>query len=426
MSDNRLLLIGESPSKAGTPDDQALAGRIGKRLAELLGVPLTIYLEGFARVNLLPDFIGKRPGVAAAPWPAQEASEAADQLIQSGLLSGRPCVILLGKRVAQAFGLANSQWFTPLDLKLPDQANAIAIVAPHPSGANRWWNDPANQKLAKRFWTQVRKQANLPDLPTTDRRRNRPVQQPTAVVPEPGDIGDGTDLTTLPEGVKSAFEPLLPIERRFIIAYCGPARGNAQLAGKMAGISVMQVKAKDKERAAAEIARYVYTWTHAPKMRKAIEAWMEAHALGAIELTHQLGDASRANAGVFLQRNKNGTITIKPSSDFDWEAHKHWIKSAETDKDGRVTRLEVIDPMQARREIAKILKLYSDQPILALNLFLQSMSDADLLAKLNQLKALQASAERSATSGQSTTDAELVEDDDDALAYDPEPEEGDQ
>lgn len=416
MTANKVLLIGESPSKAETPADQALAGRIGKRLAQLLGLSESDYFATFDRVNLLPAFIGKRPGEAAAKWPAQEASIAADQMRTSGLLSARPLVILFGTRVAAAFGV-QSEWFAQTSLPLGDDAQATVIVVPHPSGANRWWNSAANKKQAQKFFRKLSKQLGFG-------YKRQPIK-PKGEIPEPGDIGDGSDLTELPESVKSAFEPLTPIERRFVVAYCGPARGNAQLAGKMAGVDQMQTRNKDKERNAQHMAQYVYAWTHGTRTKKAIEAWMEAHALGAIELTHLLADAARANAGVFLERLPNGLIKIKPPSDFVWESHKHWLKSVETGKDGVVTRLETVDPMAARREIAKILKLYSDQPILAINLFLQGMSDADLLAKLNELKALQAGAERAADTMRqlpATVDADVITDDADTLEYDPDPE----
>jgi len=423
-----LLLIGESPSKRGVPGDAALAGRIGTRLSQLLGISSERYLEGVARVNLLPDFIGKAPGARATPWPAKEAKQAAQQLLASGFLNDRALVVLLGTRVAAAFGLKRPKWFQETDLRLqtdlrlPDGATITVAVAPHPSGANWWWNDKTNAKQAGTFWRQVAVQAGLAPA---KRPRRQPQQPKGAAIKDPVSLEQVDDLQDVPESVKAAFEPLSAIERKFVVHYCTAARGNALLAAKMAGLALTQKYNKDKERKASELAQFTYRWIHSTRIRKAINAWLEAFALGGVELTKQLADAALANVGPFVRRNRNGSLSIHVDSDFDWDAHKHWIKEVETNKDGVVTRVAVVDPMQARRELAKIMKLYSDQPILALNLYLQSMSDEAILSRLNELKALNqaASGDRAQLPGAvgTTVDAEYDMEEDDAGDETPEP-----
>jgi len=55
-------------------------------------------------------------------------------------------VMLLGKRVAAAFG-AKTDYFEWFDLR-----GSRAAIVPHPSGINRWWNDPVNVERARAFW----------------------------------------------------------------------------------------------------------------------------------------------------------------------------------------------------------------------------------------------------------------------------------
>jgi hypothetical protein len=54
-------------------------------------------------------------------------------------------VLLLGKRVADAIGVVND-YFMPCVVN-----NVEFYVLPHPSGVNRWWNNPDNLKQACAF-----------------------------------------------------------------------------------------------------------------------------------------------------------------------------------------------------------------------------------------------------------------------------------
>jgi hypothetical protein len=62
-----------------------------------------------------------------------------------GVTRNRP-FIYLGKRVAEAFGF-RGEWF---------EWSHDQVVAPHPSGLSRWWNDPNNVGLARAFWAAER------------------------------------------------------------------------------------------------------------------------------------------------------------------------------------------------------------------------------------------------------------------------------
>lgn len=127
-----VLLIGEAPGPAG--DGLPLEGPVGRRLADWAGVPWEAYLELTERHNLYAS----DPG----PWSAEDARRHAQSVFPQ--LVGRR-TILLGRRVADAFGIREGpfRWIRV-------GPTSVAVV-PHPSGRNRYWNDPAHVDLARSF-----------------------------------------------------------------------------------------------------------------------------------------------------------------------------------------------------------------------------------------------------------------------------------
>jgi hypothetical protein len=91
----------------------------GANLRRILGLHRTGYLFALARRNL-----------CAASWNDLEAKATAD-LIRAE--SGELVVVMLGRKVATAFGLARLKPWTR-------EGRFVAI--PHPSGRNPAWNDP--------------------------------------------------------------------------------------------------------------------------------------------------------------------------------------------------------------------------------------------------------------------------------------------
>lgn len=150
-----LRLIGEAPGKHGKPGEPALLGRIGRRLARLMGTNEDQYRWSTRRDNLLPRWPGKAPGNGSA-WPVKQARRAARRMEDGGLFAfGHDrIVVLLGRRVAAAFGFGGAKWFKPFIVY-----GVTVVVTPHPSGANRWWNEPANVRRAGRFWRTIWRRA---------------------------------------------------------------------------------------------------------------------------------------------------------------------------------------------------------------------------------------------------------------------------
>ena len=144
----RPLIIGEAPARTGDPR-RPLLGRTGSRLAALCGLALQDYARTFARVNVLERWPGKAGKGDAFDLP--EARQRA-ALLRRRFVGGR-LVVLLGRRTARAFGL-DSAYLLPLRLSC-----ATVVVLPHPSGINRWWNEPENVRRASRFLRRVAKEA---------------------------------------------------------------------------------------------------------------------------------------------------------------------------------------------------------------------------------------------------------------------------
>lgn len=136
MTQQKIVLVGMGP---GSDDDPPLAlspwvaNSTGARLAELTGFDPQTYLDTFARINLC--------GTAEFDWRA--AQHMAQSLRCCGLLEGRK-VVCLGPKVWYAF-------MEDREVKLCVWHGRYAWI-PHPSGRNRWYNDPENRARVQEFF----------------------------------------------------------------------------------------------------------------------------------------------------------------------------------------------------------------------------------------------------------------------------------
>lgn len=179
-----------------------------------------------------------------------------------------------------------------------------------------------------------------------------------------------TTMKDLPPSVREALLRCTPQQRRFVMAYCGRAAGNGTLAIQLAG-----GKGDYGSRAAA-----ASDTLKDPNVQAARDAWMTAYALGAAEITFRLADMTRCSLEPFLENGPSGAVQLRGQTDESWARYAHWIKSVEVDpKTRRVTKLQVHDPYRALELMAKILKLHSDAPQINTFLYLQSLSDEELL-----------------------------------------------
>lgn len=128
------------------------------------------FVDSTVHVNLLYEYPGA--GRRGAHFPQARGKERAKKFLEmvsvpgreyrvfNGVVFGSPQVVLLaGLRVARAFGLRMNHKdrpsFSYFEKKIfkdqPNQTIFEVVVVPHPSGVNRWWNDPQNEARAREF-----------------------------------------------------------------------------------------------------------------------------------------------------------------------------------------------------------------------------------------------------------------------------------
>jgi hypothetical protein len=131
-------IIGEAPARNADPS-RPLAGRAGRVICLLAGWECDDPHEELSRRFFLVNLLDEWPGRAGkgTVWPAALARRRAEALREA--LSGRLAALLLGWRVAGAFGIRDGSYglWRPEDELVP----ARHAVLPHPSGINRALND---------------------------------------------------------------------------------------------------------------------------------------------------------------------------------------------------------------------------------------------------------------------------------------------
>jgi uracil-DNA glycosylase len=135
-----MVIVGQAPNR-----EQRLrwvgfwASRSGRFFARCAGLTLG-ELRRICFANVIRRFPGDQQKGDA--FPIAEARAGAKRLRRR--LRGRR-VLMLGGNVARAFGLRAEL------MTWSDAGGFEAAVVPHPSGVNRWWNDPRNRAAARRF-----------------------------------------------------------------------------------------------------------------------------------------------------------------------------------------------------------------------------------------------------------------------------------
>jgi hypothetical protein len=130
----RPLLVGEAnpyspnPRLALYPYPPHSAGACLRRL---LGMTHHEYMAAFDRVNLFTH--------PPAKWSALSAREAALEVQRK---RDNEVVILLGRRVAKAFDFDLEWWSHQEFGRARDGKSVTLVLAPHPSGRCREWNNP--------------------------------------------------------------------------------------------------------------------------------------------------------------------------------------------------------------------------------------------------------------------------------------------
>lgn len=133
-------MIGQAPSKSGA--EKPLQGRPMALMCRVFGTDRERMNAAFRFANLLEIFPGKNG--KGDFFPMEKAKRSARLM-----MSRRGDLVLAGKLVAAAFGVPISgrryfEWF--------QISGRRAVIFPHPSGINTWWNSGANRRRAKNFF----------------------------------------------------------------------------------------------------------------------------------------------------------------------------------------------------------------------------------------------------------------------------------
>lgn len=108
----------------------------GEKFWRMTGLTMEQYSRVFSRDNLF-FWLDKRRSIERR----KEAARAVISRLDSQWLDVR--VIALGRVVAEAFGMVNTQ--------VPLIWRGHTVLVPHPSGLNRWYNDESNARRAQAF-----------------------------------------------------------------------------------------------------------------------------------------------------------------------------------------------------------------------------------------------------------------------------------
>ena len=149
-----VVILGTAPARDGAPawDEDAPSTR---RLADLAGVRPDELCLHYALDNLLTVTSGSCSTPSA--YRSALAALAARYDFLSGfryLLAGSEVVRALGKRALVARDARRLPWHRsgPGVLRWYESAEGVTMaVLPHPSGRNRWYNDPRCRRAAERF-----------------------------------------------------------------------------------------------------------------------------------------------------------------------------------------------------------------------------------------------------------------------------------
>jgi hypothetical protein len=134
VEERRILIVGEAPGRRA-------GGLTRTRVSNLAGVPWEEWADW---LNLLDDHPGLSTTGKGSGWNTRAARARAETLD----LSAYDAVILLGRRVAQAVIPAGAGF--PFFRWTERNGTRVAVI-PHTSGIVRFWNDPANVRMAKGF-----------------------------------------------------------------------------------------------------------------------------------------------------------------------------------------------------------------------------------------------------------------------------------
>lgn len=151
-----IRFVGQAPSRRAGRRRAFEGSASGRMLASLMGMSPQAWLEQCSTTNLMRRWPGPpRKGTKGDAFPLRLARRAARRF----RFSAGDVHVLVGRQVARAFGHEDKAYFHWFVVYRDDgYGHAVAhyaVVVPHPSGANHWWNSWQNRERAVRFFDQL-------------------------------------------------------------------------------------------------------------------------------------------------------------------------------------------------------------------------------------------------------------------------------
>lgn len=166
---------------------------------------------------------------------------------------------------------------------------------------------------------------------------------------------------------------LSPLEARFVDAYCGKANCNATEAAEAAGYNCTS-RGSFSALGSTVLAR--------PHVRAAVQERFAREAASAEEVVKRMTADARISAAAFIKFDTDGKPQLNLTQE-SLEMYGTLIKEIDVDPEtGRIFKVRLNDSQAARRDLAKILRLFSDGPVINL-MDLQNMTDDDLVKQLD-------------------------------------------
>ncbi len=175
-----------------------------------------------------------------------------------------------------------------------------------------------------------------------------------------------------------AFDGLVGKQALFVIAYCGRAKSNATEAAKIAGYTP-NGKRTTLQTTGSMLMKM-------PKIKAAILKRFDALSAPGEEILKRMTDDARLDIAPLIQFDDDGKPFVHLTPEV-LEVYGTLIKELETDpKTGQITKVKLVDSQAARRDLAKIRRLYTDGPII--NIWnLQELSDGEVAERLEAARA---------------------------------------
>jgi len=155
----KLIVIGQAPGPTGEGKEPfCTSSYSGQRLRKYMGAKL---MRRAQMVNLLSSYPGHSGDTLGGDrFDSRLGRISARILFEEGSLHGA-LVVMAGRHVAYAcaplFGSMSDPYFLRSRTENAD-GWLEHVCVPHPSGVNRWWNEPKNRSQARAFFKSLRRE----------------------------------------------------------------------------------------------------------------------------------------------------------------------------------------------------------------------------------------------------------------------------